>query len=124
MSSFKHPEYLSQEQISLFDKLATIVADKRLTMPAILFLESVSPLNFVGSQAMLFFAPMIHAFFTARQYDLIQQALERRETIAYLIDLLEIKEIGAAQREKEIRAEIKAEKKARRELRRQKRASK
>jgi hypothetical protein len=110
---------LSEEQIKLFDKLAVQVTKRRLTVPAILFLESVRPLNFVGSQAMVFFAPMIHAFFTARQYDLIQQALEHRETIAYFIDLLELKEVDAVKREKELRAEIKREKRERRERKRQ-----
>jgi hypothetical protein len=109
------PEYLTDEQIKLFDKLASFVVKKRLTTPAILFLESVRPLNFVGSQAMLFFAPMVHALFTARQYDLIQKALERRETLGYLTDLLEYREEAVAQSEKEARAKLKIERKVRRE---------
>ena len=109
------PEYLTVEQIKLFDKLASFVVKKRLTTPAILFLESVRPLNFVGSQAMLFFAPMVHALFTAQQYDLIQKALERRETLGYLTDLLEYREEAVAQSEKEERAKLKIERKVRRE---------
>jgi hypothetical protein len=123
MNGLQPPEYLSEEQVKLFDKLSGLVAKKRLTMPAILFLESVRPLNFVGSQAMLFFAPMVHTLFTARQYDLIQQALERRETLAYLIDLLEFKEIDAAKREKEQRTQFKQEKKAKRDARKKKKLS-
>jgi hypothetical protein len=123
MNGLQPPEYLSEEQVKLFDKLSDLVAKKRLTMPAILFLESVRPLNFVGSQAMLFFAPMVHALFTARQYDLIQQALEQRETLAYLIDLLEFKEIEATKREKELRTQFKQEKKAKREARKKKKLS-
>lgn len=107
------PDYLSQEQIELFDRLTALVARKRLTAPAILFLESVRPLNFIGSQVMLFFAPMVHALFTAYQYDLLQQALERRETLGYLTDLLEFKEETAAREERELRAQMKQEKKRR-----------
>ena len=120
MNGLRPPEYLSDEQVKLFDKLSDLVAKKRLTMPAILFLESVRPLNFVGSQAMLFFAPMVHAVFDARQYDLIQKALERRETLAYLIDLLELREIDTVKREKELKAQIKQEKTAKREARKKK----
>ncbi|MBU0692455.1 hypothetical protein KKC97_07690 [bacterium] len=108
------PGYLTREQIELFDRLASLVVKKRLTAPAILFLESVRPLNFVGSQAMLFFAPMVHALFTVQQYDLIQKALERRETLGYLTDLLECKEEDAARKESALREQMKREKKAKR----------
>jgi hypothetical protein len=111
------PAFLNEEQIKLFDKLADRIAKYRLTTPAVLFLESVRPLNFVGSQAMLFFAPMVHSLFTAREYDLLQQAMERRETMSYFVDLLEAKEVDAAKREKEFRAARKAERKAKREVR-------
>jgi hypothetical protein len=86
------PEGLTDEQIRLFERLADRVVKLRFTVPAVVFLESVRPLNFVGSQAMLFFAPMVHALFGAHEYDLIQSALERRETLGYLADLLEFKD--------------------------------
>ena len=86
------PEGLTPEQIQLLGQLSDRVVKLRFTLPAVLFLESVRPLNFIGSQVMLFFAPMIHALFTARDYDLLQKALERRETIGYFVDLLEAKE--------------------------------
>lgn len=109
------PEYLSAEQIRLFERLADRVVKLRFTVPAVIFLESVRPLNFVGSQAMLFFAPVVHALFAMHEYDLLQQALERRETLGYLADLLEAKEEVQIEREK-------AEKRARKAERRAKRA--
>ena len=121
MSGPPPPEYLTQEQIDLFEKLSNAITRRRLTTPAVLFLESVRPLNFIGSQAMVFFAPMVHALFTARQYDLIQQALEHRETIAWLLDLLEAKEEIAAAEEKEIKKKAREEKRARRERKQQRR---
>jgi hypothetical protein len=51
----------------------------RRATPAVLFLESLWPLSYIGSQVMVFFAPVVHALFSAREYDLIQQALEHRE---------------------------------------------
>jgi len=46
---------------------------------AILLLQSREPLSYIGSQVMCFFAPVVHALFSVREYDLIQQALEHRE---------------------------------------------
>ncbi len=86
------PEELTERQIELLGKIADRVIKYRMAMPAILFLESVRPLYYVGSQAMVFFAPIVHSLFSAKEYDEIQLALEHRETIAYLADVLEEKE--------------------------------
>jgi hypothetical protein len=102
------PDYLTPEQLALFDRLSERVVKLRLTMPAVLFLESTRPLNFIGSQVMVFFAPMVHALFAAREYNLLQQALERRETIGFLVDLLEAKEQAEQERERSERQAKKA----------------
>jgi hypothetical protein len=112
------PEFLSREQVELFDRLATAVTRRRLTVPALLFLESVRPLNFVGSQAMLFFQPFAHALFDARQYDLLRSALEKRETLGWLCELLEAKEEVIIARERAAKAARKAARAARRSGRR------
>ena len=83
-----------------------------MTVPAVLFLESVKPLNFVGSQAMVFFAPFVHALFEVRQWDLIQQALEKRETLGWFTDLLEGKEEVEIAADKARKAARKAKRKS------------
>lgn len=92
MKSPQAPDYLTSEQLELFAKLADLIVRRRLTVPTVLFLESVRPLNYVATQAMIFFSPFVHALFDIRQYDLIRQALDRRETLGYLCDLLEAQE--------------------------------
>lgn len=109
------PDYLTPEQVELFTKLANGVVKRRLTTPTILFLESVRPLNYVGSQAMLFFAPLVSSLFTMRQYELIQQALERRESLGYMTDLLEELEEAQLVEDKQIKLARKAEKLAKKE---------
>lgn len=94
------PKDLTERQLMMLDKMADQVIRYRMAMPAILFLESVKPLNYVGSQAMVFLAPIVHSIFTVREYDEVQQALEHRETIAYFVDLLEEKENVVIAREK------------------------
>lgn len=101
------PEELTERQIELLGKIADRVIKYRMAMPAILFLESVRPLNYVGSQAMVFFAPIVHSLFSAREYDEIQQALEHRQTIAYLADILEEKENERVTKEKAEKAKAK-----------------
>jgi hypothetical protein len=103
------PHDLTERQVILLDKIADRIIKYRMAMPAILFLESVRPLNYVGSQAMVFLAPVVHSIFSAREYDEIQQALEHRETISYFIDMLEEKENEAITREKTEKAALKAQ---------------
>ena len=77
--------------ISLIRKLADYVVKRNMSMPAIMFLESVRPLNFVGSQAMVFFKPIFSRFFTREEYDKLATMLENREVIDLLIKEIEQK---------------------------------
>lgn len=92
----KRPEP-SPDEAALLDRLAKQVVDRRMTAPAVFFLESVRPMNFVASQAMLFFAPMVRAFFSTADYDRLQTILERRECVDWLVDRIEA-EAEAAER--------------------------
>ena len=112
------PDYLSPEQIELFDRLADKVVGLGFALPAVLFLESMRPVNFIGSQVMVFFAPMLRTWFTLREYDLIQQALERRETLGYITDVIEAKDLVRIQKEREWKAQRKAEKRAQKDAKR------
>lgn len=118
MKEIPAPDYLSPEQLELFAKLADKVVTLGFALPAVLFLESLRPVNFIGSQVMLFFAPMLRTWFTLREYDLLQQALERRETLGYLADLIEARDEVEQARQKEFRAKLKAEKRAARDAKR------
>ncbi|NUO20120.1 hypothetical protein HUU59_11780 [bacterium] len=112
------PDYLSPEQIELFKRLADKVVGLGFALPAILFLESMRPVNFIGSQVMLFFQPMLRTWFTLAEYDLIQQALERRETLGYFADLIEQQDLVAKQKEREWNAQRKAQKRAQKQEKR------
>lgn len=77
------------EQRALLDKLAQWVVRKKLTTPAILFLETGKPLNFLGSQLLIAFGPFIQAFFKGEQYQKIALILEKDENVELLIELIE-----------------------------------
>src|SRR5687768_12974062 len=83
---------LSDEDAALLDRIANEVVRRRLTTPAILLLESVKPLNFVGSQFLVFMDPIVRLFLTIRDYDRFVQMLEQRDSIEWLIQAIERRE--------------------------------
>jgi hypothetical protein len=57
--------------------------------PAVLFLESMGPMNFLGSQALHFFTPLLDVVFPQRDIERIAQLLERRDTLSRLATLID-----------------------------------
>lgn len=84
----------------------------RMTVPAILFLESTKPLSFLGSQALYFFEPFIRAFFTVPEYERFARLLERRETMEALLVKIEEKDADARNAEQAEKARRRAERDA------------
>ena len=106
---------LTDRQRELLNRLADKVVQLRMATPAILFLESVRPLNYVGSQVMVFFAPLVRGFFGLPEWDELRLVLERRESIGYFLDLIEEREGKAMEEEARLKAERKAARKAAKE---------
>jgi hypothetical protein len=99
------------EEDAVMDKVARKVIQWRMAVPAILFLESVKPLNYIGAQAMVFFEPIVQTLFNFRDYDTFRLAMERRENIENLLQKIEKYDALLYEREKAIRKFIRAEKK-------------
>jgi hypothetical protein len=72
-----------------------------MTVPAILFLESVKPLSFVGSQAMYFFEPMVRALFQVPEYERFAALMERRESVEELLVRIERRDEDERRAERE-----------------------
>jgi hypothetical protein len=90
------------------ERLAEFAVSRRMTVPAILFLESVKPLSFLGSQALYFFEPMVRALFTVPEYERFAALMERRENIEVLLVKIEDRDEKARQAERERKAEERA----------------
>lgn len=85
------PEDVSEEDRErILKRVATEIVSRRLTAPAIFFLEASSPLSFVGGQAMILLEPFVHAIFDLPDYRRFALMLERRENVNRLITLIEI----------------------------------
>ena len=80
---------LSLEDVTLLERVAATVVERGMATPAILFLESVGPMNFLGSQALHFFTPILEVVFPQRVVERVAHLLERRDTLARLTVLIE-----------------------------------
>lgn len=63
-----------------------------MTVPAVMMLESVKPLGYLGSQVMAFFEPMVRSLLSSTEYSEFRHILERREAIDVLIEKIEVLE--------------------------------
>jgi hypothetical protein len=80
---------LSAEDAVLLERVADAVVKRGLAAPAMVFLESVGPMNFLGSQALHFFTPLLEVAFPQREVERIARLLERRDTLPKLTALIE-----------------------------------
>jgi hypothetical protein len=114
-SSYLEEFALSDERRDeLVEKVARAVVDRNMAAPAIFFLETMKPLSFIGSQAMVFFDPIVRSIFDFKQYNEVRLALEHRENVELLLQKIEAYDA-------DFRRELKEKKKERRERKRARR---
>lgn len=77
---------------AFIDRLAGLLSARGLTVPAIVALESMKPFTFVGSQALVFFDPVVKLFLEIKDYPRFIALLEDREKVEELILALEARE--------------------------------
>jgi hypothetical protein len=80
---------LTPDEMAALDEVARFIVRRGLTTPAILFFESVRPLNRMGSVAMTFLEPIAGALFALPRWSRLRDAFERRESIDVLLDRIE-----------------------------------
>jgi hypothetical protein len=77
---------------ALIEKLAKEIVERRLAVPAIMFLETVKPLSFLGSQALIFIEPIVQSIFSFRSYRELTLMMENRENVELLMQEIEQRE--------------------------------
>jgi hypothetical protein len=80
---------LSAEDMALLERVATAVVDRKMEVPAVLFLESLGPVTFLGSQALHFFSPILEMVLPQRDVKRVAILLERRDALPRLATLIE-----------------------------------
>lgn len=91
MSGKQTPERvaLDGQDEALLRSLAARVVGYRMEVPALLFLESVRPLNFIGSQVLVFFEPMVQTLFNWSQYDRFTRLMSERQNLDRLSRMID-----------------------------------
>ena len=107
----KEGEELTSRQEEILTKIAQKVVHWKMSVPAILFLESVKPLNYIGSQMMAFFEPFVQTVFSWKDYDEFRRMMEERGTVEKLLQKIEQLDIETQAKEKALKQERKLKKK-------------
>lgn len=108
-------EELTPEERDLMHRIAQKIVERGMTVPAILFLESVKPLNYIGSQVMVFLEPFMQAILrSVNDYNLFRKMMEKRDNVERLLQKIEELDAIQMQKERELKKKHKAEKKAKR----------
>lgn len=82
---------LSSEDFALMERIADALVTRGMGTPAVLFLESMGPMNFLGSQALHFFTPLLECAFEGKDFERVASLLERRDSISRLVALIDHK---------------------------------
>ena len=82
---------LSPDDLALLERVADAVVRRGMAAPATVFLESVGPMNFLGSQALHVLTPLLDLACKTGEIEQVARLLERRDTIPRLIALIEAK---------------------------------
>ncbi len=90
------PEDLAPEDLALLDRMAVAIVRRGLAAPALLFLETLAPLNFLGSQALHAVNPLLELVGGAQDAERLAAVLERRQAVALLQSRLEAAAAAAA----------------------------
>ena len=95
-STTSEVQVLTTEDFALLERVADAVVKRGMAAPATVFLESIGPMNFLGSQALYFLTPIVEWAFQAKEVEQVARLLERRDTISRLIAIIDTKSIPQA----------------------------
>lgn len=77
------------EDIALLRKVARTIVRREMTTPALLFLESLGPLHFLGSQVVHGLTPFLDLVCNPTELERLATILERRDSLERLSMLIQ-----------------------------------
>ncbi len=89
MNDFIEGELSEEQTEELLNKAADEILKRKLEVPAILLLQSLKPLTFIGSQATIVFAPFLVPFLGFDNIRNFSKLLMNRDCVERLTVLLE-----------------------------------
>ena len=103
-----------EEDFSEFmSKIAKEIVQRQLTVPAIIFLETIKPLSFLGNQVLIFANPIVSLVVQSGNYYKFVRMLEDRENVEKLTIAIEEENALEVQRRSEMKEAHRKEKKDR-----------
>lgn len=77
-------EIEEKRALELIDKMARFFVDRRMASAAIMTIESLKPINFIGSQLMYMVSPFAEIFFNSKEYQEIAALVENDDYVNLL----------------------------------------
>jgi len=100
----------------ILDKVADFIVKRRMASPALMFIESVRPLNFIASQLLYFLAPFAELIFNPTEYQQFAALLEDNKNVEYLLDKIDELDVKYRAKWKKEKEEEKNRKKRKKEM--------
>lgn len=100
----------------ILEKVADFIAKRRMGSPALMFIESVRPLNFIASQLLYFLAPFAELIFNPKEYQQFAALIEDNENVKYLLEKIDEYDVKYREKWKREKKELKQRKKRKKEL--------
>lgn len=85
---------LSEPEKILLAKVSRAVVRRHMAEPVMFCLESLTPMNFLGSQALYFLEPFMGMVCSTREWEILAMILEKREGLVQLIMMIENEQNG------------------------------
>ena len=85
-------EPLGEDELELLRRVARGICQRGMSAPAILALESMRPLNFLGSQTLVALKPFVDVLVSTEDYQRFTAILEQRDGVPRLIACIEEQE--------------------------------
>ena len=101
----------SEDYSEFMGMIAKEIVQRQLTVPAIIFLETIKPLSFLGNQVLIFANPIVSLVVQSGNYYKFVRMLEDRENIEKLTIAIEEENALEVQRRSEQKAAHRKEKK-------------
>ena len=98
---------MAPEDRALLERVADRVIELRMELPALLTLETLTPVSLMAGQALVFFEPFVAAMFRLSDYRRFAALIERRETLALLVQMIETRADAAHERRRAARSDEK-----------------
>ncbi|MDK2976125.1 MAG: hypothetical protein PWP06_600 [Candidatus Marinimicrobia bacterium] len=74
---------------AMTDKIARAIVRRGMSVPAVFFMQTFKPMNFIGSQTVVFFGPVLESLFPRSDIYGIAEFMEERENVEQLMERIE-----------------------------------